>query len=258
MRRFLMRLRSMVLLLGAALHLTSPGCMARKLATQRGEAYAVRFSSPWTALGANNKRFVITLPHVYEIRKEPSAPWNELLFALKGSGQSLSEERFMVKFGKELKTQPATKEAWERATTVSTGNSYFGEGSSQLFPALQGDESKSEYWFQGRGYKRTGDWWSKVMLSPDKRLLTALTYTSPEKPERGHLIFGGGEPRRGEFFWDVYETGSDAKMASGSLTFSEIAPGVISDTALWVDEKYLLLPLDEGAQSCLLIALPEN
>ena len=112
--------------------------------------------------------------------------------------------------------------------------------------------------FQGMAYKRTGDWWSKVMLSPDKRLLTALTYTSPEKPERGHLIFGGGEPRRGEFFWDVYETGSGEKMASDSLTFSEITPDVISDTALWVDEKYLLLPLDEGAQSCLLIALPEN
>ena len=96
--------------------------------------------------------------------------------------------------------------------------------------------------------------WSKVVLSPKQTFLAALTYTAPEKPSQGHIIFGGGEPTHGQFYWDIYATGSGEKVASGNFAFNDISPSVIAGTAQWIAESYLLLPQDNTAQHCLLIA----
>ncbi|HEX8285904.1 MAG TPA: hypothetical protein VF588_21280 [Pyrinomonadaceae bacterium] len=249
-----MGLKSFLLMLGAALHLTSPSCatgggVPRAAAT--GEVYAVRFPADWTAQSDSRGTFVMTLPYVFEVRKEPSAPWGELLFALKSSSVSL--ERYAVRLGRESEVAPAPAGAWERAATVSSGNSYFGEHGTRLFPVTKEDGARPEFEFGGRTYRRTGEVWSKVMVSPGQTFLALLTYSSPDKATQGHVIFGGGEPRRGRFYWDIYAAAAGEKVASGSFDFADASPGILSATAQWVGEKYLLLPQDEAAQSCLLI-----
>jgi hypothetical protein len=254
-----MRLRSIFLLLGAALHLSVAGCgTLPSPKIERGIAYQVRFPNPWTARSTDDKIFVMTLPFGYEVRKAEAAPWSQLLFALKASAAPISRENYTVDLGRDVVVTPAPAGAWERAVPIPGGNSYFGDTGSDLFPALRVDSTKPVFEFQSRTYERTGETWSRFMLSPEKTFLAALTYTSPEKPTKGHIIFGGGEPTRGEFYWDVYATASGEKVASGSFAFNDISPGIISATAQWIADKYLLLPLDETAQRCLLIAAKDK
>jgi hypothetical protein len=200
----------------------------------------------------------MTLPFAYEVRKAESAPWSQLLFALKASAAPISRENYTVDLAHDVVVAPAPAGAWERAVPIPGGNAYFGDTGSALFPASPDDSAKPVFEFQNRTYERTGETWSRVMLSPEKTFLAALTYTSPEKRTQGHIIFGGGEPNRGEFYWDVYATASGEKVASGSFAFNDISPGIISATAQWIAEKYLLLPQDQTAQRCLLIAATDK
>jgi hypothetical protein len=251
-------LKSFFLMLGAALHLTSPACATGggAPAATRGEVYAVRFPAYWTARDASRHETVMVLPYVFEVRKEPSAPWSELLFALKSSSESL--QRYSVRVGREAEVAPAPAGAWERAATVSSGNSYFGRDGARPFPTLKGDSARPEFEFEGRTYRRTGEVWAQVIVSPGKNFLALLTYTSPDKATQGNIVFGGGEPRRGQFYWDIHAAATGEMVASGSFAFADTSPGVLAATTQWVGEKYLLLPRDEGAQSCLLIPTGDN
>jgi hypothetical protein len=255
-----LKLKSVYLLLGAALNLTLLGCATGKLPPpkiERGAVYSIGFPAPWTTRDTDQHSSVITLPFVYEVRKTESAPWNELLFALKGSGEPISIEHYAVRLGREVDVTLAPTGAWERAVPIPGSNSYFGDTQTHLFPASPEDRAR-QFELEGKAFVTTGEMLSKVVLSPNKTFVAALSYTSPEKPSQGHIIFGGGGPTRGQFFWDIYSTTSSEKVASGSFTFTDMSPGVIAETAQWVAEKYLILPQDDTAQRCLLIAATDK
>ena len=248
--------RLLTLILGI-IALTSSACLSGKLQAPeatRGEVYSVQFPTYWTTR-EDKRTIVVPPPNAYEVRKNESGPSDELLFALKGPG-TLSIERYAVRLDRQVTVSSATERAWDQAVLISSGNSYYEDPPAASFSAK--DPLKPLPEFREDLYKGSGDRWSKILVSPKRTIVTVLTYTSPDQESKGDIIFGGGTVNRGRFYWDVYAVGSDMKIASGSFAFNGIAPGIISDSAQWLGEKYLLLPRDYSAQNCLLIALSDH
>ncbi|HEX3144786.1 MAG TPA: hypothetical protein VHQ64_12505 [Pyrinomonadaceae bacterium] len=63
---------------------------------------------------------------------------------------------------------------------------------------------------------------------------------------------GGSEAMRGTAFWEVYETRSGKKVLSGRMAYKEQSAGIMFSNAVWVDEKYFVLPLDNQLRSFLI------
>ena len=225
---------------------------------------------------------LLSAPHRYEVR---AAPGGELLFAAKEKGHGddgetswetsaggvFSQNFYAVKVAERLQTRHAAAEEWADARKVIHSRRRVPPTADKTARGAQpaGQDARAEadgVVFRGRKYAKSGASWGKVaaLVSPSQRWLAVFSYTS-RKPLPPHLstpggfgLFGEPEAGDGDIFWDVYDTSDGARVLAGHAPFTDNAPSARFSGALWVEDRYLVVPLESSFDTCLLGVLPVN
>ena len=260
--------------LGSVLGL-GPGCSASRPREARvsGALEVVRFPGPWLKAVGGSDLFVNDNVH-YVLRKSPRG---ELLFAVKqgftgelyGSETSdfpvedpdydyYSDTRYALAL-EGGRVRPATAEEWDAAEKVLHSYHFI-----QTFRNPQvGGEGVSH---NGRLFRRTGESWGNqaALVSPRGTWIAVFSYTSREKPPPALIpgFGGGGAPGHGEVFIDVYRVSSGEKVAGARSPYggdgAGFDPSMLFGASLWVEDRYLIMPLVWWLDACWVGVLPEG
>jgi hypothetical protein len=212
--------------------------------TTKGRGDVVKFPDAWLQNAPGPEQYVITWPE-FEVRRGVGALRGQLVFAAKALDGSYSRNYFAVTAGPRPEARPVTKQAWLRSRKLAGG-------ARRLFPGLKEDLARAEFEYRGRKYAKAGRTWSSVVLSPGEKYLAVFSYTGTREPQPLVPSLGGGEPSEGELYWDVYEAATGKDVLSGSMPFKDLSPGILFSHTLWVDDDYLVIPLDSSGQRVLI------
>jgi hypothetical protein len=112
----------------------------------------------------------------------------------------------------------------------------------------------------GRDFAKTGKFWASTVgiVSPGGKWLAVFSYTSRKAPTpyRGIVLPTGGEPERGTIHADVYDASAGELVLSGRHSFGGVGPSSLFGNAVWVEDRYLAVPLDDHYRKCMLLTLP--
>ncbi len=235
----------------------------------------VHFPDPWVKVIGNETRGVNDNVH-YVIRKSARG---ELLFVVKQgfTGEEFGKEitdfpvtspdydyysdnQFAVSLDGAFHVRKVSNEEWNTANKVV--HSYHivnsGEKSQVTKDAVQ---------YKGRLYRKSGESWGNevALVSPRETWIAVFSWSSKDKPDPGMLPGfpgGGGEPGRGEVFVDVYNVSSGEKAISARSPYGSkpggFAPSMLFSGSLWIEDRYLIMPLNWWLEDCLVGILPET
>jgi hypothetical protein len=146
-----------------------------------------------------------------------------------------------------------------RAEPVLNGYNYLS-ATDQKIDVFDEKNSSPGVKYAGKLFARSGRAWADTVgvLSPTGSWLAVLSYTSQEKRTKFcGVLEEGGEPGHGVIHVDVYDPASGKKVLAGKHLFRE-APSSIFSASVWVEDRYLIIPLDFNSRSCLLLTLPDE
>jgi len=235
----------------------------------------VHFPDPWVKVIGNQTRGVNDNIH-FVVRKSARG---ELLFAVKQGftgtefGKDItdfpvespdydyySDNQFAVSLDGAYRVREATAEEWSAATKVV--HSYHTISSYE-----NSQTTKEGVQYKGRLYRKSGDSWGNTvaLVSPRGTWIAVFSWSSKDKPDRGMLPGfpgGGDEPGRGEVFVDVYNVSSGEKAISARSPYGTkpggFAPSMLFSGSLWIEERYLIMPLNWWLEDCMVGILPER
>jgi hypothetical protein len=218
---------------------TAPG-------NEQGGFSVVRFPWVYTRRGSDGEVYVVTTDK-YEVRQSSVASSNDFLFAAidyddeDGSIQ-YSDDIYGVRFGSDFQVRKADGREWEAAKRLPVKQLEISN------PSIGGEPDVTAGGvlpFRGKSFAKTGETWGSPqgLASPGNRWLavfshTSEKYTGPKSP----LVPGGPGP--GEIFVDVYDTATGEKVLAGRAPHSGGAPDNSFLHALWIENRYLIVPLD--------------
>jgi hypothetical protein len=264
--------RSALFLFSLAILGTHVSCSWTKSAEPQlsGPIGLVRFPEPW--LKVIGSRTTILNDNIgYVIRKSPRG---ELLFAIK---QGFAGEQY----GKDVSDFPVKSADYDyysdnqfavsldggfRVRAVDQAEWYAAQKPlhSYHFIMFSGTPEGVEY--KGRLYRKSGESWghATALVSPRGIWIAVFSYSSRDKPDRGMLPgfpAAGDEPGRGEVFLDVYNVSSGEKVISARAPFGRkpggFVPSMLFGASVWIEDRYLIMPLDWILDHCLVGVLPE-
>lgn len=241
-----------------------------------GPLGVVRFPAPWVKSRGGALVGVNDNPQ-YVVREAPAAAGGELLFAVKqgfdGSlyGKAVSDfpvnnpdydyyadDRFAVSLDGAGRVRKATAAEWDAARRPTHGYHFI---MTHLNPAVTGEGVK----YGERLYRKSGESWgtAAALVSPRATRIAVFSYASREEPQKPLLPgFGGTEPGHGEIFLDVYDVSSGERVMAARAPYGGPhgghAPSMLFGTALWVDDRFFVMPLEPSHESCFLGILPEK
>jgi hypothetical protein len=209
-------------------------------------------------------------PTGFVIRKAKGSTNGELIFAgltsdgywARHYGETPTDKwytrsRYAVSLDGKFQSRPATEQQWSEAAEVSIG----GRG---LLPeeTAAGDDDDIKY--RGRSFKKSGQYWSppSALFSQSERWVALFSYSSTEKPPRPEEMRGIPFPTLNhppiDGFLDVYDTSTGEKILELHLPHVTASSTLLSTQALWVDDKYLVVPSGISLDACLLGILPNR
>jgi hypothetical protein len=152
---------------------------------------------------------------------------------------------FAVKFSNKLEARVATPQEWESGTRIATKP-------RRVFHIGQ-DYSSGEIEYRQKRYAKVGKNWGEGLLSPAGRWLAVFSYNG-EKPPPG-IFFGGGSPREGDVFWQIYDTVTGQKVFEWEAKNAK-HPMHFNSPVVWLEDRYFLFPEDEAARDFIVVNLP--
>jgi hypothetical protein len=272
MRTFTLLLLALDLLLGLGFSCAAPP----RGAQVSGPLGVVRFPAPWVK--SRGGALVGVNDHTqYVIRRAPAERGGELLFAVKqGFDGSLfgkevydfpvrdpeydyySDDRFAVSLDGARRVREVTAAEWDAA--LKPLHSYRFIASHQN-PAVTGEGVE----YGGRLYRKSGASWGTeaALVSPRSTRIAVFSYASSEQPRKPLVPgLGGTEPGHGEIFLDVYDLSSGERVMAArapyGATDAGYSPSLLFGGALWVDDRFFVMPLEPSYESCFLGILPEK
>jgi len=127
--------------------------------------------------------------------------------------------------------------------------------------------TEAGFTYKGRLYRKTGDSWGNegALISPRAKWIVIFSFTSPDKP-RPALIpgFGGNGPAHGDLFLDIYDLASGNKVLAERGRFGDEPntggqdPSSLFSHSVWIEDRFLIVPLLFYLDTCLLIELPNQ
>jgi hypothetical protein len=102
-----------------------------------------------------------------------------------------------------------------------------------------------------------------ALVSRRQTRIAIFSYSSREKASKS-LIPGlnSTEPGSGEVFLDIYDTSSGEKVGSVHSPYGKkpggFAPSMIFGTSVWIEDRYLVVPLHWDLSRCFLGVFPER
>jgi hypothetical protein len=235
----------------------------------------VHFPDGWMKMVGNERRGVNDNIH-YVVRKSARG---ELLFAVKQGftgaefGKEFtdfpvespdydyySDNQYAVSLDGAYRVRNASPQEWTTATKVV--HSY------HIIRSYENPQvTKEGVQYKGRLYRKSGESWGNevALVSPRETWITVFSWSSRDKPDPGLLPGfpgGGGEPGRGEVFLDVYNVSSGEKAISARSPYGSkpggFAPSMLFSGSLWIEDRYLIVPLNWWLEDCFVGVLPEK
>ena len=179
----------------------------------------------------------IVISDDYEIRRLSDSGNKELLFAMDDYGK-LSDNLFGVTLDGQFKVRAARADEWSRAERLPTKR--FDARAHET--KVSGDSVQ----YRDRLFKKSGQSFETIvaLASPNGRWLAVFSHTS-EKDLPSYGVMGGGGRGKGEMFVDVYDASSGHKIFSAHAPHrGGDQPSRYFDATLWVNNDYLVVPLD--------------
>jgi hypothetical protein len=252
------------------------------IVSAQGKIDVLRFSDDWTYINSAGRE-VSLMPMIYKIWRLPGAAPDELLFgaAFRGlEGQTIGyggvplkqewSEAMPKVLGKSYAMNfyaVSTSGSRPRVRKVSEQERLRGEPVLNGYRYISADDQKIDVFnettppsgieYAGKVFARSGRTWGNTVgvISPSGKWLAVLSYTSPEKRTKSRSVLEeGGEPEHGVMYVDVYDPATGKKVLSGKQPFSD-APSAIFDASVWVEDQYLVIPLDFNSRKCLLLTI---
>ena len=275
-----MRPLSSLVLIFAALLLAGLQCGARRHAAPAREVGVLKTThfGPWK----KDETTYVSYPKRYEVRQATGRP-GELLFTVKvesfeeetmrdwresapgGQYAVFSRDRYAVSL-EDGRTRPATAEEWERAARVLHSRHLIPRNASLLaeykLPPAPSTHDEAGVIFRAKRYAKTGASWGDTVgtVSPGEKWVAVFSYTSKEPPPPSPLTIPGfsgrAEAGNGDLFMDVYDVASGEKVLAGSDAFADHVPSMHFSDALWVEDRYLILPTNLTLETCLIGVMP--
>jgi hypothetical protein len=221
----------------------------------------LQFPQPWfeaTELGSELLSFVQQI----EVRKVPNSSDGELFFAALPDGDNdyshelykdipkpkYSQNAFAVNFAVGLRVRAATNQEWESASRVVTKP-------RRVFPKGRTDSS-GDIEYRDKKFPKVGKYWGEGLLSPGGKWLAVFSYTAEKPPPDFFHFLGGGNPRTGDIFWQVYDTVTGEKVFEWQARNVK-SPASLKGPVVWLEERYFLFPEDMQAQTFVVVTLPK-
>lgn len=264
------------LLLGCALGCASSG--PPREPGPGGRLGVVRFPGPWLKL-SGGARVKVNDNIQYVARRGRAGPGGgELLFAVKqGFDGSLlgrevydfpvnrpgydyySDTRFAVSLDGAFRVREAAAAEWDAAAKPPHGYHFV-----RTFRNPQVTPEGVRH--NGRLYRKSGKSWSleAALVSPRATHVAVFSYAGREKHAKSILPdSGNNEPGHGELFLDVFDAPTGEKVAAARAPYGGrggggVEPSLLFGGSVWVDERFLVVPLDPSFESCFLVILPEK
>lgn len=266
------------LLLGCA-----PGCSSSSSSPPRepgpgGPLGVVRFPEYWLKL-VGGEEVIVNDNLQYVVRRGAAGPGGgELLFAVKqGFDGSLlgrevkdfpvnspdydyySDTVFAVSLDGAFRVRKATAAEWGAAAKPPHGYHFIHTHQN---PQVTPEGLRLD----GRLYRKTGESWGSeaAIVSPRAAYVAVFSYASTEKPAKTMIPgFGNTEPGHGELFLDVYDTSTGERVSAARAPYGGrggggVEPSLLFGGSVWVDGRFVVMPLDPSFESCFLGILPEK
>lgn len=240
----------------------------------------IGFPGDWTKINAAGDE-VTLLPTMYKIWRLPGTGRDELLF---GAVDRVDEELTVGYGGAKLKPEwfeampkmlsksysrnffavsidgnrPRARKVSDaerlRAEPILNGYNYLSATDQKI--VLNNKNSPSAVRYAGKRFARSGRAWSDTVgvLSPTGRWLAVLSYTGAER-SKFSIFDEGGEPHNGVIHVDIYNPATGKKVLAGKHLF-RYEPAAIFSASVWVEDRYLIIPLDMNYRTSLLLTLP--
>ena len=257
-----------LLMLGLHVSCSSHGAAEPHL---NGPVGLVRFPEPWFKV-VGDREIGVNDNIGYVVRKSSHG---ELLFAVKQGfagelyGKEVtdfpvkspdydyySDNQFAISTDGKFRLREVDESEWDAAQKPL--HSYHFITSSGAADGVQ---------YKGRLFRKSGASWGyqTALVSPRETWIAVFSYSSRDKPDRGMLPgfpAGGDEPGRGEVFLDVYNVSSGEKVISASAPFGRkpggFVPSMLFGASVWIEDRYIVMPLDWILDHCLVGVLPES
>jgi hypothetical protein len=212
----------------------------------------------------------------YEVRKGKGASADELIFSVvvpsyddEGREQwtetptnppdtYLSGNHQAVSLDGQFKIRNAGADEWKPGTKLLHGRRQL-LANNQLPPSSPKSHTDVAVLYQGKSYARSGESWGNpvALVSPRGKWLAVFSYTSSGvRPPAVAPSIAAPEAGNGELFVDVYDLSKGERVIAGRAPFTNNAPSLLFGGALWVEDQFLLMPLDGASETCLLGITP--
>jgi hypothetical protein len=170
-----------------------------------------------------------------------------------------SDNRFAVGIDGAFRIRKATTDEWD-AAEKPVHSYYF------IRSFINKQHTNEGVQYKGKLFRKSGETWTDydALVSPRGTWIAVFSYSSRDKPDSGWLpgLGGGGEPGRGEVFLDVYNVSSGERVISARSPFGAkpggFVPSMLFGSSLWVEDRYLIMPLNWWLEDCLVGVLPEK
>jgi hypothetical protein len=213
-------------------------------------AETIRLSRGWKGYNSAFGRSTLLMGRLkYEMRLSPSS---ELLIrAIQPSASpTLSDNVWLIPVGVTSKNTPreASTQEWDAARTPK----------SDKTRSFTGGTHNNTVTYGGKSFVSSGPAVRLVMPSADGKWLAVLSETIVDQgigrraarklvPMPPFLSGDGSTFFEGDFFLDIYDVGSGARVASNKAHYDQSSgtgSGLGLDEACWLDDKYFVAPLD--------------
>jgi hypothetical protein len=144
--------------------------------------------------------------------------------------------------------RPASEDEWESGTVVPDNRSAdFSRNFAQITFRLTAGAPLP---FRGFQFGKTGKIWEGEVarLSPDQSWIVLLSSSGKIAKRDDFIGFKGRD--KGDLFLDISNVDTGKKLFTIVGTDVDINPSAL-DKALWVTERYFILPLGEQRERCL-------
>lgn len=233
---------------------------------------------PWK----KDEHTYVSYPKRYEVRQGAGRA-GELLFTVKvesfeeenrtewresaagGEYAVFSRDRYAVEPATG-RARPASAEEWGGAARLLHSRHLVPRNASLLarygLPPAPSTHDERGVTFRGKHYAKTGASWGDTVgaVSPGEKWLAVFSYTSHGPPPPAPLeipgFSGPAEAGAGDLFVDVYDVATGERVLAGSAAFADNVPSMHFADALWLEDRYLVMPTSLVLDTCLIAVMP--
>lgn len=177
-----------------------------------------------------------------------------------------SDNHFAVNIDGQIQVKNVTEDDWKTGEKLL--HSYYFIHNALISSIHNNDDAQvtaEGVRYNERLYRKGGASWGDevALVSPRKTRIAIFSYTSREKVSKSIIIgMDNTEPGSGEVFLDVYDLSSGEKVGSARSPYGQkpngFAPSMLFGASVWIEDSYIVMPLDPDLSRSLVGVFPDK